>query len=218
MSSDSQIKHQVERELLDCPTLSHPEDIAVTVKDGVVTLTGFVPAELDDRAAVQVARYVSGVAAVADELIVRQATGAEWTDPELSEAAATLLKEELPIASETIKLVVRNGTILLEGEVDWNYQNERSQEILGGLAGVKHIENRIRVRPHVNPAELRRKIQEAIVRSAERDAHRIEVSSNGDTVTLTGTVRSWAEREEAERTARMNPGVTAVDNWIVIAP
>jgi osmotically-inducible protein OsmY len=106
----------------------------------------------------------------------------------------------------------------LEGEVEWNYQRERAEEAVRRVRGVKGISNSIQVKPQVPPAEIRRKIEEALRRTAEIDASRITVETNGGEVILRGTVRSWAERQEAERAAWWAPGVTKVDNRIIVSP
>jgi osmotically-inducible protein OsmY len=220
MRSDEAIRWDVELELRRNPEID-ATNITVAVKDGVVTLTGLMRGDLDKRAAAQAAMRATGVKAVANDVVVKLPMDKERADLELATAAVAVLKSRLPITFESINVTVRDGTILLGGEVEWSYQKERAEAALRALAGVEHIAritSRIHVRRHLELGELGREIQEAVERSSALDAHPIEVRSDGDRVILTGTVRSWAEREDAERAVRSTPGVAAVDNWIVISP
>ncbi|MDG6745595.1 BON domain-containing protein, partial [Staphylococcus aureus] len=125
---------------------------------------------------------------------------------------------ELPSSAEKIKVVVKNGWLTLEGHVEWNFQKEWAERAVRSISGVKGVTNLITVEPRVNPVDVKKKIEDALVRSAQVDAQRVEVIVDGGKVTLKGTVRSWAERQEAERSAWAAPGVTSVDNQIRILP
>ena len=143
----------------------------------------------------------------------------ERPDPDIAREAVAAIKSQLPVSYEQIKVVVRNGWVTLEGEVEWNYQRETAERAVRRLIGIKGVTNLIQVkRAAPPPTEIKRKIEEAFRRSAEIDANRITVEMEGSTVILKGTVRSWAEREEAERAAWAAPGVTKVDNRIRIGP
>ena len=217
MKSDSEIERDVKDELTWNPDLD-ATDIAVSVKKGVVTLTGFVRSYLDKFEAEAAAKRVAGVVAVANDIEVRMPSVDERPDPEIARDAVAAIKSQLPISSEKIKIVVKNGWITLEGEVEWQYQRSTAEQAVRRIKGVKGVSNTIKLKPQARPSEIKRKIQDAFRRSAEVDANRIIVEADGGVVTLKGTVRSWIEREEAERVAWSAPGVTNVVDQIVVSP
>ncbi len=217
MRSDEEIKRDVEQELRWDPDID-ATDIAVTVHNGVVTLTGFVRSYSQKYQAETDAKRVAGVVAVANDLEVRLPSADQRPDPEIARDAVASLRNELPYSWEQIKIIVKNGWVTLEGNVEWNYQRERAEAAVRRVKGVKGISNLIKLKPKVEPTEIKKKIEEALKRIAELDAGRIVVEANGSEVVLRGTVRSWAERQEAERAAWAAPGVTKVDNRIVISP
>jgi len=118
--------------------------------------------------------------------------------------------------TDDIKSVVRDGHVTLKGEVEWDYQRRRAADTALRVSGVTGLTNEIEIKPKVKPEDLKRKIEDAFKRNAEVDAQHITVEAEGNKVVLRGTVRSWAEREEAERVAWLAPGVTRVDNRITI--
>jgi osmotically-inducible protein OsmY len=217
MRSNSDIKRDVEMELKWDPDISEA-DIAVAVKDGVVTLTGFVRSYAQKWQAERDAKRVAGVVALANDIEVRLPAIDQRPDPEIAREAVSALKTQLPYSADRIKVIVNNGWITLEGEVEWNYQKERAEEAVRHIKGTKGVMNMIMLKPRLSPTEIKRKIEEAFKRSAEIDANRITVETNGSEVVLKGTVRSWAEREEAEREAWRAPGVTKVIDQIAIRP
>jgi osmotically-inducible protein OsmY len=200
MRSDFDIRRDVEDELRWDPDLD-PTDIAVTVSSGVVTLAGFVRSYTEKYEAEAAAKRVAGVVDVVDDLEVRLPGIDERPDPEIARDAIARIKSELPFSWEKIRVVVKNGWLTLEGEVEWNYQRQRAEEAVRRVRGIKGVTNLIEVKPRVAPVEIRRKIEEAFRRTAELDASRITVETNGNEVILRGTVRSWAERQKAERAA-----------------
>jgi len=130
----------------------------------------------------------------------------------------TELRVQLPLSSDKIKAVVKGGWVTLEGEVEWNYQRERAESAVRHVKGVLGVSDLIKLKPSVSPADIKRKIEEAFKRNAEIDANRIQVKSSDGEVVLEGTVRSWAERQEAERVAWAAPGVKKVEDHIRISP
>ena len=213
--TDAQIQSDVLAELKwDARVM--PNEIGVTVKDGVVTLTGWVDSYNKRWAAEDAAHRVRGVKAVANDIEVRLSSGAERNDTDIAAAAARALEWDAFVPIDKIDVTVSKGWVTLKGEVEWQYQKQDAERAVGRLAGVKGVTNLIVVKPRLTPSELKNKIEQALVRSAELDAKRITVDVVGSKVTLKGTVRSWAEKQEAERQAWLAPGVTSVDNRITI--
>src|SRR5258707_13378141 len=217
MKSDSEIERDVKEELQWNPDLD-ATDIAVSAKKGVVTLAGFVKSYTDKYEAESAAKRVAGVSAVANDLEVRVPSVDERPDPDIARDAVAAIKSQLPISSEHIKVIVKDGWVTLEGQAEWQYQRSTAENSVRRIKGIKGVSNLIQLKPHAQPAEIKRKIQEAFRRNAEVDANRITVEARGGEVILKGTVRSWIEREEAERTAWAAPGVTTVEDRIVVSP
>jgi osmotically-inducible protein OsmY len=213
--TDEEIQRDVQAELKWDARLQ-PNEIGVIVKDGVVTLTGWVDSFLKKWDAEEAAERVAGVKAVANDIEVRLST--ERTDADIAATAAKALQWNSFVPEDKIQVVVSKGWVTLRGEVEWQYQKEEAARAVRNIAGVKGVSNLITVSPRATPSELKKKIEDALVRSATLDANRITVQVEGSKVVLKGTVRSWAERAEAERTAWSAPGIISVDNRIVVDP
>jgi len=214
--TDAQIQADVLAELKWEPRLL-PNEIGVIVKDGIVTLTGWVDSYTKRWAAEDAAHRVRGVKAVANDIEVRLSTANERTDADIAAAAVRALEWDAFVPIDRLDVTVSQGWVTLKGEVEWQYQKQDAERVVRRLTGVKGVTNLIAVKAKPTPAELKKKIEQALVRTAELDAKNIQVEVEGSKVILKGTVRSWAEKEEAERQAWAAPGVTAVDNRIAIS-
>jgi osmotically-inducible protein OsmY len=189
-------------------------EVGVGVRDGVVTLTGKVDTYLKKWRAEETAHRVSGVTAVANDIEVR--TIGERTDTDIAAAAVHALNWDASLTAEKIHVTVDKGWVTLKGEVEWQFQKQDAERVVRRLWGVKGVSNLISLKPKASPTDLKKKIEDALVRSAEIDANRITVEVQGNKAILKGKVRSWAERQEAERTAWLAPGITGVDNQITL--
>jgi osmotically-inducible protein OsmY len=214
--TDEQIQKDVLAEL-KWDARVQPNEVGVAVKDGVVTLTGWVDSYTKKWAAEEAAHRVHGVKAVANDIEVRLPSSAERTDADIAAAATRALEWDTLVPVDKIDITVSKGWITLRGEVEWQYQKEDAERVVRRLTGVKGVTNLITVKPRVSPTEIKKRIEQALVRSAETDAQRITVEVEGGKVILRGTVRAWAEKQEAERVAWLAPGVTSVDNRITIS-
>lgn len=213
--TDAQIQADILSELKwDARVL--PNEIGIVVKDGVVTLTGWVDSYTKKWVAEEAAHRVRGVRAVANDIEVRLSTAGERTDADIAAAAVRALEWDALISVERLDVTVSKGWVSLKGEVEWQYQRQDAERVVRRLSGVKGVSNLLVVKPRVAPADLKQKIEQALIRSAEVDAKRITVEVQGSKIILKGTVRSWTEKEEAERQAWLAPGVSSVENRIVI--
>ena len=215
-STDHQLKSAIAAEMAWTPNIP-ADEIGIALTDGVVTLSGQVSTLPEKTAAVKATLRVRGVNAVVDDIVVRH-DGGPRDDADIARDAAAALDLSGTVPRFSTKVSVRDHVVTLTGEVPWNYQRNAAQRAVAALLGVTAVDNRIVLKPlvTVSPAEARRNITAAFVRNATLDADEVVVDVRGSEVRLTGTVSRWADRHQAEYSAWSTPGVTHVDNRLVV--
>lgn len=191
--------------------------IGVAVDNGVVSLSGHVNSYAQKVSAERAVKGIKGVRAVADEIQVRLEKGAGTADDIIATRALNIIKWSADVPDGDIKVIVRNGWITLEGEVDWQYQKEAAERAVHKLSGVIGVENRLSLVPRVDVVDIQHRIEEALKRNAEVGAKEIHVRVDGDVVRLEGRVHLWRERRIAERAAWSVPGVREVEDHLLLA-
>ncbi len=216
MRTDTELQHAVMEELAWEPSVDAAE-IGVSAESGIVTLSGMVKSLPQKWAAEKAAQRVSGVKAVTDEIVVKLPGESELSDTEIARAAVNALDWNASVPRGRVTLIVSHGWVTLEGTVRFHYERVAAEYAVRGLMGVKGVTNLISVNPpHTTPSDIKHRIQQAFERAAELDAQTIGIETQDGKVVLRGNVKSWAEREQAEWAAWAAPGVSHVENEIVV--
>jgi osmotically-inducible protein OsmY len=217
MKTDAELQQDVMNELKWEPTLKAAE-IGIAVKDGVVTLSGYVDSYVKKLVAERAAARVFGVRAVVEAIQVRLPGSLKRSDEDIAGMVANVLEWNVLVPYDRVKVHVQDGVLTLSGEVDWGYQKYAAEEAVHHLMGVVWLSNQITVKPTVKPQDIKDKIVSAFQRNALLDSRRIKIETSGGKVILSGSVRSWGERAEAQWVAWAAPGVFEVENDIKISP
>lgn len=215
MKTDAQLRDDIQAELAWDPSFN-AADIGVIVKDGVVTLTGHLPSYAQKYAVERAAQRIHGVKALAVELSVRLPFDHERTDADIAMAAERALEWNVLVPDGKIQPMVEKGWLTLNGEVEWEYQRRAAETAVRNLMGVKGVSNLVNVTPKIRPADIEKKIRDALARQAEREARHVAISVDGSRVTLRGKVHSLAERNAVHGAAWAAPGVSMVVNDLVV--
>jgi osmotically-inducible protein OsmY len=215
MKSDSDITRDVEHELKWNPEID-PNNMAIRVTDGAVTLYGFAKNFYERHQAELTVKRVAGVGAVANDLAVRPHAAGNASDPEIAHEALQAIRQELPGTCENLRVMVRNRRVVLEGVANWQYIRVRAEDAVRRVPGILDIRNSIQLRPAIFDGDIKDAIEAAFERSAVVDSDHILVEVVGSEVTLTGKVRSWVERDEAHQAAWSAPGVTRVLDTLTV--
>lgn len=216
MKTDSQLQHDVLEELKWEPQVDHSK-IGVTAQGGIVTLTGFVPNYAQKLAAEKAARRVNGVKAIAQEMEVRFPSDPKTSDDEIARRVLDVFRWDVTIPDDKFEVKVEHGLVTLRGKAEWNYQKQAAAKAAGRISGVKGVLNQIEVAPRPSTYDVRERIVSAFQRSSTLDANAIDIKVDGSTVKLSGRVHGWNERKVAENAAWAAPGVTRVEDNILLA-
>ncbi len=214
--SDKQLRQDVLDELEFEPSVD-ATSIGVTVDKGIVTLTGHVPTFWQKTSAERTVWRVKGVKAIAQEIEVRFANGKKDADDQIAERAVQILSWDTSVPKDAVRIKVQHGWVTLEGEVNWQFQRQAAETDIRKLTGVMGVSNNITIKSAVQVPDVRKRIEDALRRRAEVEAHNITVNVGGNgAITLEGKVDNWDERRAVEHAAWSAPGVRSVEDRITI--
>jgi osmotically-inducible protein OsmY len=212
---DQALKQRVLDELAWQPGIDEAH-IGVTVRGGVVTLTGHVGSYAEKCVAERAAGRVIGVRAIAEELDIRYAPGTRQDDEDIARRAVDVISWDISVPKDRVKIKIEGGWVTLAGDVDWRFQRQAAEADIRNLSGVMGVSNAIEIRPKIQVCGVERQIKAAFLRNAEFEAENIVVTADGSTVTLTGQVSNYYERTLAAEAAWSAPGVTQVHELLTI--
>jgi len=215
MKTDTQLRNDVQAELNWAPEVKASE-VGAIAKDGVVTLTGHLASHAEKYAVERAAQRVHGVKALAVELTVKLPFDNQRTDADIGLAAERALAWNVLVPADKVRPMIEKGWLTLNGEVEWEYQRSAAENAVRDLMGVTGVSNLVKVKPKVSPADVEKKIHEALSRQAEREANRLAITVDGSQVTLRGTVHSWTDRDAVQGAAWATPGVSVVVNDLLV--
>jgi len=215
MKTNEELQKDVQDAIKWEPLLNAAE-IGVAVKDGIVTLTGTVDSYLKKVEAEEAAKNITGVKAVVEKIEIK--IGSYWskTDNEIATEVVNAMKWNWEVPNDKVKVKVENGKVTLEGELPWNFQKEAAKRAVINLTGVTGVLNNITIKSDSKDDIEQSDIEDALRRNWSINEEDIDVAVSGSTVTLTGTVDSWYQSDEAERMAWNAPGVSKVKNELVV--
>ena len=203
MQADRILQDSAVRHMAWDPEISS-QDISVSVSEGVVTLTGFVRSSQEKLAAEALVRILPGVRAIANDIQIAEPAGT--TDPEIARGALAALADNAGVPKDGITVTVREGNVVLDGCVEWQFQKESAETAIRGLPGVQTVSNRVELKPSVSAAEIRAKLP-----------NHVTLDVSGRTVRLSGSVTCWEERSAIERAVWSTSGVSSVENRILVS-
>ena len=212
---DTEVRRKVIAELDWYPSID-ASAVGVAVKDGVVTLSGSIASYWQKKEAERIVKRVAGVKAVAEDLTIKLPGAAERSDADIAQSVISGLRFNVTVPPDRIQITVENGWVTLEGEVEWQFQQSAAEGAVKSVMGVKGVTNSIRIKPRVTAADVKAKIEGAFARRAHLDAKQIRVEASDGKVILRGSVPSWEEMEQAEQAVWAAPGVTQVENNVII--